>query len=173
MIKTEKVSIVKELTEELKSATSTVLVDYKGLSVSAQQELKKRLKSVGANMKVVKNTLLKLAGKDAKLPEDALTDTVLSGPTALVMTEDDPIAPLQVLYKFAKEFEIPELKVGIIEKDFQDKVTLEILAQLPSKDVLVSQAVGTIAQPLYGIVGVLNANLQKLLYILKTKAEQS
>lgn len=167
MQKTEKILLVEELSEELKSATSAVIVNYKGLSVSSQQELKKRLKSVGADMRVVKNTLFKLAGENAKLPKDVLTDTVLTGPTALVITEDDPIAPLQILYKFASEFEIPELKVGIVEKNFQGKEELIKLAQLPSKDVLFGQAVGTIAGPLYGIVGVLNANLQKLVYILK------
>lgn len=171
MKKTEKTFFVQNLTEQLKSATSVVLVDYSGLSVKMQQELKARLSEVGAQMTVVKNTLFKLAGKGAKIPEETLEDTVLTGPTAMIITEEDPIAPLQVLYKFAKEFEIPQFKVGLVEKSYQDKETLEKLAQLPSKKALMAQAVGTIAQPMYGLVGTLQGNIQRLLFILNEKAK--
>lgn len=171
MKKAEKTIFVQNLTEELKNATSVVLVDYSGLTVKMQQDLKKRLKAIDARMEIVKNTLFKIAGKEAKISDGALSDTVLTGQTALVISEGDPIAPLQVLYKFAKEFEIPQFKVGVVEENFQDKASLEILSKLPSKEVLFEQVVGAIASPLYGVVGVLNANMQKLLYILKTKAE--
>src|SRR3989344_1751611 len=110
MKKAEKVILVENLTENLKGATSVVLIDYTGLSVKKQQDLKKRLKVVGAAMSVVKNTLFKIAGTGAKVDDQALTDQVLSGPVALVITKDDPIAPLQVISKFASEFEIPNLK---------------------------------------------------------------
>src|SRR3989344_5256463 len=97
MKKAEKPFLVQDLTEQLKSATSVVLIDYTGLSVKMQQDLKKRLKEAGAGMSVIKNTLIKLAGKEAKMPEESLTDTVLSGPTAIIICEADPIAPLQIL----------------------------------------------------------------------------
>ena len=103
MKKQEKIFFVENLTEELRSAKSVVLINYAGLSVKAQQELKKRLKEVGARMLVVKNTLLKRAGEAAKVDKEILSDTVLTGQTALVIAEDDPIAPLGVLGKFAKE----------------------------------------------------------------------
>jgi large subunit ribosomal protein L10 len=171
MKKAEKQTFVDELTSELKNASSIVLIDYTGISVKSQQELKKRLKAVDASMLVVKNTLLKIAGRKAETSEDALTDSVLSGQTALVVSKADPIAPLQVLYRFAKEFELPQLKVGIVEGKFQDKVALTKLSTLPSKEILLGQTVGTIASPLYGIVGVLNANMQKLVYILSEHAK--
>lgn len=172
MKRAEKPFFVQNLKEELKSASSIVLVDYSGLNVRRQQDLKKRLREVGAKMLVVKNTLFKLAGEGAEIPKDTLSDTILAGPTALVITaEEDPIAPLQVLGKFAKEFEIPQLKVGLIEGIFQDKDALIKLSTLPSKDVLVTQAVGTIAAPLYGIVGVLQGNLQKLICTLQQARE--
>ena len=173
MKKTEKHLFVDNLTEQLKSATCVVLVDYTGLSVKMQQDLKKRLSEVGAQMTVVKNTLFRLAGKGAEVPEETLEDTVLSGPTAMILTEEDAIAPLQVLHKFAKEFEIPSFKVGLVEKSFQDKDTLERLAQLPSKEILMAQAVGAIAGPMYGLVGTLQGNLQKLVYILKEKSKSN
>ena len=166
MKRAEKELFVQNLTAELKSASTIVLVDYTGLTVKAQQELKKRLRDVGAKLAIVKNTLFRLAGTNAKVSQDTLTDTVLTGPTALVITKDDPIAPIQILGKFAQEFELPQLKVGVVEGKFQDKESLLILSKLPSKEILLGQAVGTIASPLYGIVGVLQGNLKKLVFIL-------
>ena len=165
------------LTEELKSAKSVVLVNYAGLSVKNQQELKKRLKEVGAKMIVVKNTLLKRAGEAAKVDKEILSDTVLTGQTALVIGEDDPIAPLTALGKFAKEFDsgagysVPQLKVGIIDGAFQDSATLAKLSTLPGKDVLLGQLLGVLVAPSYGLVGTLKGNLEKLVYILTTKAK--
>ena len=173
MKKAEKIKLVENLTENLKSATSVVLVDYTGLSVKKQQDLKKRLKEISASMEVVKNTLFKIAGNQAKVDNQALTDEVLTGPVALVITKEDPISPLQVISKFAQEFEIPNLKVGIVEGTFRGKDDLEKLAKLPSKEVLYAQVVGSISSPLYGIVGVLNANMQKLVYILNIKTQIS
>lgn len=171
MKKQEKTFFVQNLSEELKGAKSIILVDYSGLSVSMQQELKKKLKEVGAKMVVVKNTLFKLAGKDAKVSDNVLTDTVLTGQTALVLALEDPVAPLGVLAKFAKEFEVPQLKVGIVEGSFQDKESLDVLSKLPGRDVLLIQTVGAIASPAYGLVGTLQTNLQKLMYILDSKVK--
>jgi len=173
MKKSEKILFVQNLTEELKSSTGVILVNYSGLTVKAQQELKKRLKAVDARMLVVKNTLLRLSGKGAHVSEDVLSDGVLSGPTALVITEADPIAPLSLLHKFSQEFETPQFKVGLIDGKFQDFDTLIKLAQLPGKEVLSAQLVGTIAGPMYGLAATLQANLEKLVYILKTRGEQS
>jgi len=170
MKKQEKIFFVENLTEELRSAKSVVLINYAGLSVKAQQELKKRLKEVGAKMLVVKNTLLKRAGEAAKVDNQILTDSVLTGQTALVISEDDPIAPLGVLGKFAKEFEVPQFKVGLVEGSFQDTEALKKLSALPGKDALLSQLLGALMSPSYGLVGTLNANMQKLLFILKSKA---
>jgi len=167
MKKTEKPLYIENLAEEIKSASSVVLVNYAGLSVKMQQELKKRLKKIDASMTVVKNTLLKLAGEKAKSPSEALTDTVLTGPTAMVITEEDPIAPLQVLAKFAKEFNIPQLKVGIVEGSFQDKVALEKLAKFPGKNALFAQVVGSISSPLYSLTGTLQAKMQDLISVLE------
>ncbi len=121
-------------------------------------------------MIVVKNTLLKRAGEAAKIDKEVLTDSVLSGQTALIITDADPIAPLTVLGKFAKEFEVPSFKVGIVEGAFQDTEALTRLSSLPGRDALLGQLLGVLAQPEYGLVGTLNSNMQQLLYVLKTKA---
>ena len=172
MKKQEKTFFVQNLIEELKAAKSVVLVDYSGLNVSSQQELKRRLKEVNAKMIVVKNTLFKLAGKDAKLPKNVLTNTILSGQNALILAAEDPIAPLGVIAKFAEESEVPQLKVGIIEGSFQDKESLNKLSKLPGRDALLIQTVGVISAPTHGIVGTLQANLQELIYILETKSKR-
>jgi large subunit ribosomal protein L10 len=123
-------------------------------------------------MIVVKNTLFKLAGEKAKIPSEVLTDTVLAGQTAVILTEKDPISPLQVLSEFAKEFDIPQLKVGIIEGYFQNEEQLVKLSKLPGKDALVSQVVGAIASPMYGLIGTLEGNLQKLVFVLNEAKNQ-
>lgn len=166
MKKVEKSLFVKNLTEELKSVNSAILINYSGLDVSMQQELKKRLRDSKSRMVVVKNTLLKLAGKEAGVSDEMLDDTVLSGQNALVLAEGDPIAPLQVLSKFAEEFETPQIKVGLVEGSFQNEEALEKLSKLPGKDALIAQALGVIASPTYSIVSVLENNLQQLVLVL-------
>lgn len=166
MKKAEKVLFVGNLVEELKNAKSVVLVNYAGLTVSAQQELKSRLGEVGGRLVVVKNTLLKLAGEKAGIDKETLTDSVLAGQTALLIADNDPITPLQVLGKFAKEHEFPKFKVGIVEGNFQDEASLAKLSTLPGRDVLLGQFLGVLMGTEYGLVGTLNANIQKLVNVL-------
>lgn len=172
MKKSEKPLFITNLTNSLRSSTSVILVDYTGISVKKQQDLKKKLKAVDANMLVVKNTLFKLAAKNAKLPEDTYTDSVLTGPVALIITDKDPIAPIQIIGKFAKDNELPKMKVGVVENVFQATQALEKISKLPGKDVLFGQVVGSIASPMYGIVGTLNANLGKLVYVLSEASKK-
>jgi large subunit ribosomal protein L10 len=172
MKKTEKSLFVENLTQELKSVNSAIVINYSGLDVAMQQDLKKRLREVGARMMVVKNTLLKLAGEKAKVEDEMLEDTVLTGQNALILAEDDPIAPLQVLAKFAKEFETPQIKVGLVEGSFQDENALEKLSKLPGKDALIAQALGVIASPNYAIVSVLQNNLNQLVLVLNEASKK-
>ena len=168
----KKEETVRQVADVLTVSSSYVLVDYTGLSVKAQQELKTRLKAIGSTMVVVKNTLLKLAGSSIKAPSEVYSDSVLVGQTALIYTSGDPIAPIQVLAKFAKEFELTNMKVGVVDGSFQSHEALTKLASLPSKEVLSAQVVGAIAASMYGLVGVLQGNLQKLVYMLDQKAKQ-
>lgn len=170
MLKADKVTFVDNFVKKLQEATSLVLVNYTGLNVSAQQELKSRLNSVGGRMIVIKNTLLKRAAESAKIDSKVLTDEVLSGQTALVIGVEDSVAPIQVLGKFAKEFSLPKFKVGIVDGIFQDSLSLSRISTLPGRDVLLSQLLGSLISPMYGITATLNGNLQKLMYILKIKA---
>jgi len=172
MKKGQKTFFIENLAEELKSANSAVLINFAGMGVKTQQDLKKRLKEVDAKMIVVKNTLFKLAGEKAKLPDETLSDTVLTGQTALIITEKDPLSPLQVLVNFVKEFEVPQLKVGIVEGFLQNEEELTKLSKLSGKDALVAQAMGAIASPMYGLIGTLQGNLQKLVFVLNEAKNQ-
>lgn len=172
MLKAQKITLVDNLIEELKGAKSLILVNYTGLNVKAQQELKKRLGEVNSRMVVVKNTLLKRAIESAKIEPKMATDEILSGQTAFVIAKEDPIAPIQVLGKFAKENQVPQFKVGVIEGLFQDQDALTKISGLPSKDALLSQLLGSLIAPEYGLVGTLQGNLQKLVYILDQKSKK-
>ena len=167
MNKQNKKDLVVSLTPKLKDAVSVLVVNYTGLSVSLQQILKSELKKVGSDMVVVKNTLIKRAGKEAGFSDEMLTDEILSGQTALIISKEDAVAPIQVIGKFAKENQIPQFKIGLVEGNVQDKEALLKISTLPTKDVLYSQVVGSLMSPMYGLVGTLNGNMQKLLYVLK------
>lgn len=160
MRKSEKQELVKKLSEALSAAKGVIVVDYQGLATRDMETLRAGLREVGAKLMVVKNTLLKLAlQKTEKLEE-------LQGQSALIIANEDEIAPLQVIAKMAKEKEKPSFKFGFLEKKFMEGVTLSRLALLPTKNVLYGQLIGTIAGPMYGLIYSLQANLQSLIYTL-------
>lgn len=170
MLKPQKKELVEKLASRLNGVKSVFLVNYTGLNVKSQQELKHKLDEVGAKMTVVKNTLLKRAFEETKLPSEMTTDEILNGQTALVISGEDAVAPIQILGKFAKENNLPKFKVGVVEGNFTDEAGLTKISTLPSKDVLLAQLLGSLVSPMYGLTGTLEGNLQKLIYILKTKA---
>ena len=122
-------------------------------------------------MIVVKNTLLKRAIESAKIEPKMATDEILSGQTAIVIANEDPVAPIQILGKFAKEMELPKFKVGVVEGTFEDNESLLKLSTLPGRDALLGQVLGALVASEYGLVGTLNGNMQKLVYILDQKAK--
>lgn len=172
-IKQEKKEYVNEIADTLKSATSAVFIDYTGMGVVAQQDLKTRLRESGGKMFVAKNTLIQLAAEKAELPADAITDELLSGQTAVVVGTDDPVAPIQILGKFVKETEMAKMKSGVVEGSFQNADGLLKISKLPGKEELYAKVVGGVAAPMYGLVGTLQGNLNKLVWILKAKVDQS
>ena len=129
-------------------------------------------------MIVIKNTLLLRAAESAGFDIKDLEGDILTGQTAIVIANDDAIAPIQVLGKFSKEFvsaageSVPKLKVGVVEGSFQDKDSLTKLSTLPGRDALLSQVLGTLMGLEYGLVGTLNGNLQKLVYVLSEASKK-
>lgn len=171
MKKAQKQDVVKKLVPDLAAAKSVVFVDFAGMNIKLQQDLKKKLKTAGARMFVAKNTLIRRAGEEVKLPSEALSDTVLVGQTAIVTASEDAVSPIAALGKFIKEFEVPKFKVGVVEGTFTDTEALVRLSKLPGRDILLGQVLGTLMAPSYGLVNTLQGNTQKLLYILNSKVK--
>lgn len=173
MKKSEKIFFVENLAAHLKDAKSVVLLDPSGLKVNQQQDLRRRLREVGAAIMVVKNTLLERALRQVTNLKSQITNLKpgLTGQTAVVLATDDELAPLQVLGKFIREFELPRFKMGIIGDKTYGEAELGAISKIPGKEVLLSQLVGNLAGSMYQLVGTLQANMGNLVNILNVKSK--
>ncbi len=165
----QKKQVVAELTEKVKAAQTIVLADYRGLTVEQDTELRNALRAAGVEYRVVKNTLTSFAMKENGLEG---LDPYLNGPTAMAISSTDAVAPAKVLSEFAKKFEKLELKVGVVEGKVIDIDGIKALAELPSREVLISKVLGSFNAPISGFVNVLNGNMRGLVVALNAIAEQ-
>ena len=124
-------------------------------------QLRNQLRDQGAEFSVTKNSLLDLALKNTSLP---ISIEPTSGPTATLFSYEDEITPIKSLVKTLKDASIGKIKTGIIDGEVYDALSITRLANLPSKLELQATVVRSLASPLYGIVGVLSANIRNLLY---------
>ena len=150
---------VKKITAEMKASKGTVLVDYRGINVSQDTELRVALRKAGVQYKVVKNTMTRFAISELGL--EGLAPTLI-GPTAMATSATDPVAPAKVMSEFAKKFEHLNIKAGIVGESIIDVAGVLALAELPPKEVIVSKMLGMMAVPISGLVNVLNANIRGL-----------
>ncbi len=163
--KQQKQDTVAILTDKVSEAKSVVFTDYKGLNMSQLSELRQKLAESGAEFTITKNSLLKFALQKAKL--QGLDDKILEGPTATLFAFDDEINPIKILTKSLKDYQIGSIKAGLLNGEVLDSYKVNKLAQLPTKDELRAKVVGSLGSPLYGIVGVLQANIRNLVYALE------
>ena len=156
----EKQAIVAQLTEKLQSAASGVLVDYKGITVAEDTALRSELRTTDVDYAVIKNTLVRFAAKNVGL--DGL-DEVLNGTTSLAVSHADPIAPMRVVNKFAKKFNGAKfvIKAGFMDGKLLSLSEINALAELPSKEVLQAQVLGTMLAPITSLAIVLKAIAEK------------
>ena len=164
-----KQQVVADLKERLDGAVAGVLVDYRGLTVAEDTELRNACRAAGVEYMVAKNTLLRLATKDTSLEA---WDGILHGPTALAYHSTDVVAAAKVISKFAKDHENLEIKSGFIEGRVVEVSEVEQIAKLPSKEELVAKALGGLNAPISGFVNVLNGNLRGLVCVLNAIAEK-
>ncbi|MFC7394834.1 50S ribosomal protein L10 [Scopulibacillus cellulosilyticus] len=136
---------VQEIAEKLKNSVSTVVVDYRGLNVSEVTELRKQLREAGVEYKVYKNTMLRRATAETGLTG---LDEVLVGPTAIAFSNDDVIAPAKVLNSFAKEHKALEIKSGVIEGSLASVEQIKAIAELPSREGLLSMLLSVLQAPI-------------------------
>ena len=149
----EKKVAVSNLTEDLKSAVAGVLVDYRGITVEQDTELRRKLREAGVEYKIVKNSLLRFASKEVGLDE---LDGVLHGPTAIAFHREDMVAPAKVLADYAKTNEVIEIKSGFMEGKVISLDEIKTLASTPSKDVLIAKIMGSLNAPVSALVRLLN-----------------
>ena len=152
----EKQAIVAELTEKIQKASAGVLVDYKGITVEEDTVLRRECRENGVDYAVVKNTLTRFAAEGAGLGE---LSECLNGTTSLAISHSDPIAPMRVINKFAKQFNGSKF---VIKAGFMDGKVLPLneilaIAELPSKEVLQAQVLGTMLAPITSLAIVLKA----------------
>ena len=145
--------IVAEISELLNGAASAVAVDYRGLTVAQDTELRKQLREAGIIYKVCKNTMMKRAFEGT---EFAALDEHLEGPSALAISKDDATAPARILAKFAKEAKALEIKAGVVEGEAYDAKGMQALASIPSREELLSKLLGSLQSPITNLARVLN-----------------
>ena len=148
-----KKAVVEALTGKIKEATSVVFVDYKGISVAQDTNLRKQFREAGVEYTVVKNTLTRFAAKNNGYDFDAL----LNGTTAMACTTGDPIAPARIVCEFAKKNKLPlTIKGGVVEGSVLTADQLNGFGELPSKNALVAQVLGTFLAPISSLAFVLD-----------------
>ena len=145
--------IVQAIADDIKDAASVVLVDYRGLTVAQDTELRKQLREAGIIYKVCKNTMMKRAFEGTDF---AALDEHLEGPSAIAISKDDATAPARILCKFAKDAKALELKAGVIEGTVYDVAGLTELSKIPSREELLSKLLGSLQSPITNLARVLN-----------------
>ena len=150
--------IVEEISELLNGAATAVVVDYRGLTVAEDTELRKQLREAGVVYKVYKNTMINFAIKDTEFADLAQH---LEGPTAIAVCKDDATAAARILAKFAKTAEALEIKGGVVDGVYYDQAGIEKIASIPSREVLLSKLLGSMQSPITNFARVIKQIAEK------------
>ena len=150
--------IVDEISANIKDAQSVVLVDYRGLTVEQDTQLRRNLREAGITYKVYKNTFMNFAFKGTEC--EGLTQ-YLEGPSAIAISTDDATAPARVLAEFAKTANKLEIKAGVVEGTVYDANGMASIASIPSRDVLIARLLGSMKSPVTNFARVINQLAEK------------
>ena len=150
--------IVEEISANIKDAQSVVLVDYRGLTVEQDTKLRKELREAGVTYKVYKNTMMNFAFKGTDF--EALAP-FLEGPSAAAISTTDATAPARIIAKFAKTAKELEIKAGVVEGQFYDAAGMQQIAEIPSREELLSKLLGSIQSPITNFARVMNQLAEK------------
>ena len=150
--------IVAAIAEDVKDAASVVLVDYRGLTVAEDTELRKQLREAGIIYKVCKNTMMKRAFDGTDF---AGLNEYLEGPSAIAISKDDATAPARIICNFAKTAEKLEVKAGVVEGKVYDLAGVKELSQIPSREVLLSRLLGSMQSPIANFARVIKQIAEK------------
>ena len=166
----DKVETIEDLKSRLDGVKTVLLAEYRGLTVSQLSDLRKQLKTVSAEYKIVKNRLARLAIASSEM---AGLSAALTGPTGLVLAKGDPVSVAKTLQTFARTNQALVLKVGVVEGQMLEPAGLKALADLPSRDALRAALVGALQGPLTQLVGLLQAPQRELVYVLEQRGKSA
>ncbi len=164
----DKEVLVDDLTKNLKETTTAIVCDYKGLNVSEISKLRRALREKNANMKVIKKTFAQIAFDNAKIELDIRK---IDGQIAVIYGGDDEVCSSKAAFDFSKLNKAFTIKAGSLEGKAITVEEITSLAQLPTKEQLLGQVVGTIKAPITSFVGALNGNLRNIVYALNAIKE--
>ena len=150
--------IVDEISGYINGAKGVVIVDYRGLTVEQDTQLRKQLREAGVVYKVYKNTLVKRAIAGTEF--EAMAEQ-LEGPTAIAICKEDATAPARILANFAKTADQLELKCGVVEGTFYDEAGIKVIASIPSRDELLAKFLGSIQSPITNFARVIKQIAEK------------
>ena len=150
--------IVDEISASIKDAQSVVLVDYRGLTVEQDTQLRRKLREAGVTYKVYKNTFMNFAFKGTDF--EGLSQ-YLEGPSAVAISSDDATAPARVLAEFAKTADKLEIKGGIVEDTYYDAKGMQVIATIPSREVLLGRLLGSMQSPIANFARVVKQIAEK------------
>jgi large subunit ribosomal protein L10 len=166
----EKQAIVEQLVGKLRDSAAGVFVDFGGTTVAVDTQLRRDMRAAGVEYAVVKNTLVRRAVDEIGFNE---LDPILNGTTALAVSANDPVAAARILCDYAKKPESTiKIKAGFVDGKVISPDEVKALADLPSKEVLVAQVLGTMVAPITGFATVLNANIRGLAVALQAIADK-
>ena len=163
MPREDKIEAVKQIAADLKATDVFYFVDYRGLDYAEARELRARLVKADATLKVVKNTLAKIAATEAGV--EGLSE-YFQGPTAIAYCHGDPVRVAKVIQDFIKEKKKAAIRGGKLQRSLLTASEVEKLSALPSREQLVAQLVGLLAAPLTGLVNVLNGPILSLVVVM-------
>ena len=150
--------IVDQISEELNGAKAAVLVDYRGITVEQDTELRKQLREAGVVYKVYKNTMINFAVKGTEFEE---LSKHLEGPTAIAISKEDATAPARILYNFSKNAPKLELKAGVVDGTYYDEKGIQVIATIPSREELLSKLLGSMQSPITNFARVIKQIAEK------------
>jgi len=165
LTKVQKTKILDDLRDKVARQKAIVLVGITGLKVKDVSNLRKKLKSMDANIKVFKKTLTEIVFKENKMEFDKRN---FKEEIALVFGFKDEISPAKTVYQFSKENKNFKILGGFLENKFKEKEDMIVLAQIPGREELLAKLVGSISAPMSGLANVLQGNIKGLVYVLSS-----
>ena len=153
----QKATQLTELKDKFGKASSVIFAHYIGLTVGQVSDLRKKLRDAGAEVKVAKKTLMRIASKDKGLP--VMEDSALPGPVAAILSYKDPLTGPQIAFKFSKEHPQVSFLGGIFEGKILSKLDAIALAKMPSRQILLATFAGMLQSPLRSFASIINSSL--------------